>query len=219
MAKKDRKGERKTREQRKNMRVPELGYYIVVTDTEGTERCYFGGLHKELPESIQEKLVIKVVETKTADLIEKCIEFASYDPQYRIPWIVFDRDQVKNFDQIITEAERKGINVGWSNPCFEIWMHAYYGTMPNIPESWKCCSNFADIYKSKTGVEYDKADESLYKKIIQTGNEEKALKLAEQKHTQCIENGYKIPSQMCPCTTVYKLVGEINEKSIKWRNK
>lgn len=54
MAKKDRKGERKTREQRKNMRVPELGYYIVVTDTEGTERCYFDGLHKELPESIWE---------------------------------------------------------------------------------------------------------------------------------------------------------------------
>lgn len=212
MAKKDRKGDRKTREQRKNMRVPELGYYIVVTDTEGTERCYFDGLHKELPESIQEKLVIKVVETKTADLIEKCIEFASYDPQYRIPWIVFDRDQVKNFDQIIAEAERKCINVGWSNPCFEIWMHAYYGTMPNIQESWKCCSNFADLYKAKTGVEYDKADESLYKKLILSGNEEKALKLAEQKYKQCIDNGYKIPSQMCPCTTVHDLVGEIRSK-------
>lgn len=46
MAKKDRQGERRTREQRRNIRVPELGYYIIVTDTEGTERCYFNGLRK-----------------------------------------------------------------------------------------------------------------------------------------------------------------------------
>ena len=29
---------------------------------------------------------------------------------------------------------------------------------------------------------------------------------------QCIKNGYTIPSQMCPCTTVYELVGEIKKK-------
>ena len=39
MAKKDRTGNRKTREQRKQFKVPELGYYLIVTDTEATERC------------------------------------------------------------------------------------------------------------------------------------------------------------------------------------
>ena len=34
MAKKDRTGNRKTREQRKQFKVPELGYYLIVTDTE-----------------------------------------------------------------------------------------------------------------------------------------------------------------------------------------
>ena len=33
MAKKDRTGNRKTRDQRKQFRVPELGYYLIVTDT------------------------------------------------------------------------------------------------------------------------------------------------------------------------------------------
>ena len=51
------------------------------------------------------------------------------DLEYRIPWIVFDRDQVQGFDEIIAKAEREGIQVGWSNPCFEIdvcifWFHA-----------------------------------------------------------------------------------------------
>lgn len=55
MARKDRTGNRKTREQRQPLKIPELGYYLVVTDTEATERCYFQGLHKELPKDIQNK--------------------------------------------------------------------------------------------------------------------------------------------------------------------
>ena len=123
MARKDRTGNRKTREQRQPLKIPELGYYLVVTDTEATERCYFQGLHKELPKDIQNKLVIKVVETKTRVMIDKCLEMTAYDAQYRMPWIVFDRNEVKDFDEIIKEAEALGINVGGSNPCFEIWMY------------------------------------------------------------------------------------------------
>ena len=38
MARNERTGNRKTREQRNKVRVPELGYYLIVTDTEATER-------------------------------------------------------------------------------------------------------------------------------------------------------------------------------------
>ena len=74
IAKKDRTGNRKTREQRKQFKVPELGYYLIVTDTEATERCFFIGLHQALPEDVKNKLVIKVVETKTRTMIDKCLE-------------------------------------------------------------------------------------------------------------------------------------------------
>lgn len=107
MAKGDRTGNRKTREQRITIKVPELGYYLIVTDTEGTERCFFTGLHQSLPEKVRNKLVIKVVETKTRSMIDKCLELTAYEAQYRIPWIVFDRDQVIGFDKIIAEAEKK----------------------------------------------------------------------------------------------------------------
>ena len=59
MARKNRNGNRKPREQRSPIKIPELGYYLVVTDTEATERYYFQGLYKELPKEIQSKLVIK----------------------------------------------------------------------------------------------------------------------------------------------------------------
>lgn len=212
MARKDRTGNRKSREERIARRVPEMGYYLVITDTEATERNYFTGLRDSLPEEIQNKLVIKVVETKTQNMIQKCLDLTSYDAQYRIPWIVFDRDQVINFDEIISEASSVGIQVGWSNPCFEIWMHSYFGSMPAIKESWKCCDRFADIYEKRTGHKYSKADLDLYRRLSQNGDEEKAINIAQRKYNQCVENGYKVPSQMCPCTTVHGLVGEIRGK-------
>ena len=212
MAKKDRSGNRKTREQRIKHKIPELGYYLIVTDTEATERCFFTGLHKELPEDVGNKLVIKVVETKTRAMIDKCLELTAYDAQYRIPWIVFDRDQVQGFDDIIFEAESKGIQVGWSNPCFEIWMYAYFGSMPAIQDSWICCSEFGRVYENKTGQKYSKADEQMYGKLCKVGDEEKALQIAQQKLKQFKREGKTKPSEMCPCTTVHELVGEIRRK-------
>jgi len=44
--------------------------------------------------------------------IDKCLELTAYEAQYRIPLIVFDRDQMQGFDEIIVGAERKGIQVG-----------------------------------------------------------------------------------------------------------
>lgn len=58
MAKGDRTGNRKTREQRRTIKVPELGYYLIVTDTEGTERCFFAGLHQSLSEEVM--IIFKV---------------------------------------------------------------------------------------------------------------------------------------------------------------
>ncbi len=212
MARDERTGNRKTREQRNKVRAPELGYYLIVTDTEATERCYFNGLHDSLPYEIQDKLVIRVVETKTRNMLEKCMELTAYEAQYRMPWIVFDRDQVKDFDVIIHEAREKGIRVGWSNPCFEIWIYAYFGSMPALHESWTCCSEYGKVYESRTGQKYSKADSNIYSRICKNGDEEKAIRIAQQKYEQCKREGKIKPSEMWPCTTVHELVGEIKRK-------
>ena len=146
-------------------------------------------------------------------MIDKCLELTAYEAQYRIPWIVFDRDQVIGFDEIISEAEKKGIQVGWSNPCFEIWMYAYFGAMPAIQDSWTCCSEFGRVYESKTGQKYSKADEKMYGKISNAGNEEKAIRIAQQKLEQCEREGKKKPSEMCPGTTVHRVGGGIRGKA------
>ncbi len=212
MAKKDRAGNRKTREQRKLFKVPELGCYLIVTDTEATERCFFTGLHQALPQDVRKKLVIKVVETKTRTMIDKCLELIAYDAQYHIPWIVFDRDQVQGFDEIIAEALSKGIQVGWSNPCFEIWLYAYFGSMPAIQDSWTCCSDFGRVYEAKIGQKYSKADAQMYGKLCKAGDEDRAIQIAQRKLEEYTREGKTNPSEMCPCTTVHELMGEIKRK-------
>ena len=213
MTKNDRIGKRVSRNFRKQVRKLELSYYLIVTDTEATERCYFTGLYQTLPKDIKDKIVIKVIETKTHNMIEKCLEMTAYEPQYRIPWIIFDRDQIPQFDDIINEAKKKEIQVGWSNPCFEIWMYTYFGLMPTQPSSWTCCSNFGKEFWNRTGYKYSKSDIKLYEKLYKYGDEKNGVKIARQKLSQLEKENLK-PSEMNPCTTVHLLVEDI-KKSFK----
>lgn len=184
-----RAGKRKDRNQRVGTRVPELGYYLIVTDTKETEKNYFDGLRDSIPTELKDRLVIKVEKARTADLVKRALELANKEPQYRIPWIVFDRDQVTDFDNIIQLAEKSGVGAGWSNPCFEIWMYAYFGEMPTIGESYTCCDRFADKFEKVTGQKYLKRDKDIYRKLMQFGDEKKAIQIAERCYRKCVNKG------------------------------
>ncbi len=207
-----RNGKRKLRSERTNRRKPELGYYLIVTDTKGTERVYFNGLRDSIKAVAGDKLIIKVIETKNRNMVKEALEFLSELPQYAEPWIVFDKDQNKNFDKIIEEAETSGVKAAWSNPCIEIWFHAYFGKMPNYQDSITCCSEFSKEYGKNVGQEYHKTDDRLYNKLVDNGDEIKAIEIAERKLKQHLLNGKKNPSEMISGTTVHVLVNEIKNK-------
>ena len=208
----ERNGKRKTRDQMTKRRVPELGYYFIVTDTKETEQNYMLGLRDSIPKELQGKLVIKVVKTATKDLVDEALNLASLYPQFGEIWIVFDRDQVKNFDEIIRQARDRGISVGWTNPCIEAWFNAYFGEMPNYQDSVSCCSGFSTTYERATRQRYVKSDTQIYEKLNRFGDEERAIALAEQKITEHRADCKDKPSKMCPCTTVHLLVREIKSK-------
>ncbi|MCX4305120.1 MAG: RloB family protein [Acetatifactor sp.] len=204
-----RAGKRRDRNKRVGARVPELGYYLIVTDTDETEKNYFEGLRDSIPAELKDRLVIKVEKARTVELVKKALEMTGQESQYRIPWIVFDRDQVKDFDEIIYTAEKSGVGAGWSNPCFEIWMYAYFGEMPVIMESYTCCDRFAEKFEKVTGQKYSKNDRDIYRKLVGAGDEKNAIRIAERSHKRCAENGKKKPSEMWPACRVHRLVEEI----------
>ena len=213
MARPDRTGKRKARESFRT-RVPDLGYYFIVTDAKETEENYLYGLRDSLPRELQGRIVIKVSRAKTQELVKSCKEQAALEPQYGQPWIVFDRDRVVNFDGIIAQAQKESVSVGWSNPCMEIWFDAYFGKMHSYHDSVVCCRKFAETYKQKTGQEYHKDNSQIYAVLNRFGNEEQAIRIADKRLQGYLRDGVGNPSEMCPCSTVYKLVEEIRHKAI-----
>ncbi len=212
MANLERNDSRTIRGQLFKQRIPKLGYYFIVTDTKETEQNYMFGLRNSIPPELQGKLVIKVVKTKTKNLVEEALNLASLNPQYGEIWIIFDRDQVQNFDEIISEAITKGINIGWTNPCIEEWFSAYFGAMPTYANSVSCCNGFEQIFERNAHQKYVKSDLAIYEKLNRFGNEEKAIRIATQKmHDHRIQGKYK-PSEQIPGTTVHLLVDEIKSK-------
>ena len=203
-------GNRKVR--RGNFRTPSLGYYLIITDTKETEKNYFHGLRDSLPENIKDKIVIKVINTKTDNLIQKATELRSKESQYQQIWIVFDKDLLVDFDTIIKSAIEHDMSVGWSNPCFEIWLHAYFNTMPNYENSVKCCSEFSKEFKKVVGKEYSKNSKTIYKDLLENGDEDIAIKLATAK-LEDAKNKTNLPSKMFPATTIHLLIEEIKRKA------
>ena len=189
-----RAGKRRDSNRKVGVRVPELGYYLIVTDTKETEKNFFEGLRDSIPPELKDRLVIKVEKAKTIELVEKALELAGKETQYRMPWIVFDRDQVKDFDEIIKVAKENGVGQGWSNPCF------------------------ADKFEKITRQKYSKNDKDIYQKLKRHGNEEKAILLAEKSLQKCVEDGKRKPSEMCPASMVQRLVGEIQGKIGKYHD-
>lgn len=209
----ERNGKLKSRDSSRLLRKPSLGYYIIVTDTKETEKNYLEGLRESIPQELRDRLVIKVQRARTQDLVDVALELASTSPTYREIWIVFDRDQVKNFDEIIKKANKNDIKVGWSNPCIEIWFYAYFGSMPYKQDSVACWHAFKELFQKRIGQDYDKDDKSIYRKLVTYGDEQKALQIAQQKLNSYSCQDQLKPSQMNPATTLHELVGEILSKS------
>ena len=188
------------------------GAYLIVTDAEKTEKNYFEGIKNIIPDNLKNDLQIKIYSNKA---LSKIIDFAAEernkDERFRDIWLVFDRDEVKNFDKLIEEAKENKMNVGWSNPCFEIWLMSYFQSPKNIEESQKCCETFEKIFKENTGKKYEKSEEKIYNILCKKGDENKAIQRAREKYHQ-VRKDYSQPSKMIGCTTVYKLVEELKKK-------
>lgn len=204
-----RNGKRYTRNERKKQ-YKRFGNYYIVTDAEKTEKLYFEGLKNSIPEKYKEHVTIQIENTEIKRLIALCKEKKALLANFCEPWIVFDRDRVEDFNKIIEKADKDKIHVGWSNPCFEIWMHAYFEKMPVSNDSIQCCKAFSKEYEKSVKKEYRKNEKDIYKILNDKGNEEAAIKCAENRYNQYLRNTCK-PSEMLGCTTVHLLVKEIKQ--------
>lgn len=184
-----------------------LSHYIIYTNTEQTEKNYFNGLVAHY-NRFNDKLNIKSVK-QSRKLINNILDEKRKNSVLNKLWIVIDRDEENDFDEMIKQAESKNINVAWSNPCIEVWFAAYFSDMPNTNSSKNCCDEFSKIFSLKTGQRYEKKDPDIYEKLIKFGNEENAVRRAKGKLVN-FDRTSKV-SEFYPATTVHILVKELTD--------
>ena len=202
-----------SRAQRKK-RPLKLGGYLIITDAKETESNYFKGFRDRLGAQALKDLQIKVIPSiRLQEIIAYAEEERDKDERFREVWLIFDRDRVVNFDELIDKAGKHGMKVGWSNPCFEIWLSNYFANARMQSDPTLCCNDFKKLLIKHTPKSaYDKADTNLYAILMQHGCESDAIQRAKVR----LMNQRRItdiPSEMLGCTTVFQLVEEIRCKA------
>lgn len=193
-----------------------LGGYLIVTDTSKTEANYFNSIWKSVQNSIQgeDDGLIKVCkDMKTEEMIAEAQKLRNESSRYREVWLIFDRDFVKNFDGMIREISKNDMHAGWSNPCFEIWLSAYFGEMSKEYNPKQCTQKFEKLLRRHCHINrYDKADPGLRDRLVKCGSETKAIAFAKKRYKEVCRQ-YSKPSEMIGSTTVYQLVEELLKKA------
>lgn len=107
--------------------------FIIYCEGEKTEPGYFGALRQLFKNSllIEIEPVGGVAMTVARDAVARAqregLAQGSRKPKDSFAendqiWAIFDRDEHPNFENAVAHCETRGVKVGRSNPCFELWL-------------------------------------------------------------------------------------------------
>jgi hypothetical protein len=178
--------------------------YLIIFDTEKTEKYYLTGLKNSLEK--ERKIHIEIMSKPDKHgmyLIDEAIKENAKRGNRSEVWCVFDKDRLSRFDEIIAKAERNNIKPGWSNPCIEVWFGAYFDFSLKYTSSVSCCNDFSFQFSTATGRKYKKNDENIYELLTKYGNEKRAVEKAENWETT---NKGKTFAESVPGTSLHRLM-------------
>lgn len=160
--------------------------FLIVCEGEKTEPNYF----KAFTERWSEVKEIKVTGCgcSTCQLIIEAkklrekLERERMVPFDRV-WLVFDKDDFKDFNKAIADAKKEGMNCAWSNQAFELWYVLHFQYLDTGVDRKQYIEMIEDkvrkASKSKT-FKYKKNDVGFYQILHEHGNEDFAFKNAEK---------------------------------------
>lgn len=213
MVKLNRGGHRRSRKEA--IKIVGPGNYLIVTEGTKTEVNYFKNI-KEIIEDlfrtniIVDKISLKVEGTgrSTKVLVNEAIKKRSLGT-YSEVWVIFDKDDNIDFDEAIILAEKEGLNIAWSNECFELWLLLHFQNLESAISRDDYYSKLSSHFKSKginNGI-YDKNIPNIFD--ITSPFVEIAIKRSHSLLLDYEKDKNFLPSRMNPCTKVQYLVEEL----------
>lgn len=160
--------------------------FLIVCEGEKTEPNYFRAFIERWSEVKEIKVTgcgcstcQLIIEAKK--LREK-LERERMVPFDRV-WLVFDKDEFKDFNKAIADAKKEGMNCAWSNQAFELWYVLHFQYLDTGVDRKQYIGMIEDkvmkASKSKT-FKYKKNDVGFYQILQEHGDEEQAIKRARK---------------------------------------
>lgn len=211
------KDEKKSREGTRKIKV----YFLIVCEGEKTEPNYFKSFPLNIGSYVYD-LTFDGGGINTNKVVDKAIELRDSSTQkYDRVWAVFDRDSFpsKQFNGAISKAAANNISCAWSNEAFELWylLHFYFRDTHMSRTEYKdaiekAINDKIKVKKKKVSdhFKYLKNSKEMYSILYKYGNQEQAIKWATTLESQYYGENYSLYN---PCTTVNKLVEELNGDS------
>ncbi len=216
------KKRRKERKQRRyEYRMPRANSYLIATEGTRTEPLYFEGIKKEILKKIGGRVDVVSVPliqiegegSSTGRLIETADEIVKKaNIWYQNVWIVFDRDDFRDFDWAIAEGKRRGYHIAWSNPSFEYWLYLHFAYSDSALHRDDWNQKLDVLFKEYSLGEgkYKKNYTDIYDLVDTYGGVDTAVKNAKRRMADFDEGNCK-PSAFDPGTTVFELVEELKK--------
>lgn len=160
--------------------------FLIVCEGEKTEPNYF----RAFIERWSEVKEIKVAGCgcSTCQLIieaKKLREKLEHERQVSFDrvWLVFDKDDFKDFNKAIADAKKEGMNCAWSNQAFELWYVLHFQYLDTGVDRKQYIEMIEDKVRKASKnkkFEYKKNDVGFYQILQEHGEEEQAIKRAQK---------------------------------------
>jgi hypothetical protein len=98
-------------------------------------------------------------------------------------WLVFDKDDFKDFNKAIADAKKEGMNCAWSNQAFELWYVLHFQYLDTGVDRKQYIEMIEDKVRKASKnkkFEYKKNDVGFYQILQEHGEEEQAIKRAQK---------------------------------------
>ena len=194
-----------------------MEYHLIICEWTKTEPNYFQSLKEKITKQNKNKITIEIIGKGegTANLLNYAIKRVQKSTNYiSNVWLVFDKDDFT--DESFNEVQEKCIEINkygdtiynpiWSNESIETWILLHFIKF-DVPLSRKdCVKKINQNFNKRKMGEYKKNDKKLYDKLT-------PYLFIAINNAKWLDSKYKnmLPSEMNPCTKVYKLVEILNK--------
>lgn len=173
--------------------------FLIVCEGSRTEPYYFEAFR--VPKDVR-RIEIKGTGMNTIKLVKATIDFKKRE-KYDQVWCVLDADDFpkENINHALALAAQNGIQVAFSNQCFELWYLLHF----NYYNAAMSREQYQDVLEKLLKHPYDKSCGTTYYELVDL--QWQAIRNAERllKQYQPYD-----PATNDPSTTVHLLVRELN---------